>query len=112
MGSHGCRHAREYWARASPMQYVVGVTFGRVSKVEPVPDGVSVCVHRWTLSTFVSLPTGISLVASIVARLFGSYTVVPSFDATMDMITLPTAGVLEFGDVGFATFSSAKPTHV
>jgi hypothetical protein len=38
--------------------------------------------------------------------MFGSYTVVPSFDATIDMITLPTAGVVEFGDVGFATFSS------
>src|SRR5438105_7426147 len=39
-----------------PMQYV-DATFGRVSKVEPVPDGASVCVHRCTLSILVSLPT-------------------------------------------------------
>src|SRR6266404_5971456 len=49
----------------SPMQYPE-VTLGRVSNVEPVPDGVSVWVHRWRLSIFISLPTWISFVGSIV----------------------------------------------
>ena len=34
------------------------------------------------------------------------YTSVPSFDATIDITTLPTFGVSEFGEDGFETFSS------
>src|SRR6266403_2291318 len=83
-----------------PMQYAE-VTLGRVSNVDPVPDGASVCVHRWTLSILVSLPTWVSLVGSIVAGLFGSYIVDLPFDATIDMINLPTGGVSGFGDAGF-----------
>jgi hypothetical protein len=30
----------------------------------------------------------------------------PSFDATIEMITLPIGGVVEFGEAGFETFSS------
>src|ERR1041385_8192898 len=91
------------------MQYVE-VTFGRVSKVDPVPDGVSVCVHKWTLSILVSLPTCVSLVASMVAGLFGSYTTVPSLDATIDMTTRPMPGVAGFVDGGGAS-SSKNPTQ-
>src|SRR5438034_4726272 len=92
------------------MQYV-DATLGRVSKVEPVPEGASVCVHKWTFSILVSLATGISLVGSIVARLLGSYTLVPSFDAMIDMTTRPvppTAGL----DDGCETSSSKNPTQV
>ena len=87
------------------MQYV-DVTFGRVSKVDPVPKGASVCVQRCTLSILVSLPIWISLVGSIVpGLLLELYMIVPSFDATADITTLPIFGVAEFGD-GCETFSS------
>jgi len=61
-----------------------------------------VCVHRWRLSILVSLPTWMRLAEDIgppVAIL------VPSFDATTDIITLPRAGVSELGDAGFSLFS-------
>jgi len=39
----------EFEGLESPMQYAE-VTLGRKSNVDPVPGGVSVCVHRWRLS--------------------------------------------------------------
>ena len=86
------------------MQYV-DVTLGRVSNVDPVPKGASVCVQRCTLSILVSLPIWISLVGSIVPGALEVYMIVPSFDATADITTLPIFGVAEFGD-GCETFSS------
>ena len=86
------------------MQYV-DATLGRVSNVDPEPDGASVCVQRCTFSILVNLPTWISLVAGIVAGLFGSYRVVPSFDATIDITSLPTPAVGGLVD-GWDTSSS------
>ena len=40
------------------------------------------------------------------------YKLVPSLDATTDMMSLPTFGASVFGETGFATFSSKNPTQV
>src|SRR5437899_8142742 len=81
-----------------------GEGHGRVSNVSPVLEP-GLKIGKWTLSILTNLPTWISFVGSI-SVLFKLYTVVPSLDATIDIITLPVAGLSEFGDVALAPFSS------
>src|SRR5436853_164373 len=102
----------------SPIWAAVDATAGRVLKLSG--GGVDVGaekVIRCTLSILVSLPTWTSVAELAGSRVTGlprfpMYPMVPSLEATMDMTSLPIAGVSEFGEAGFATFSSKKPTQV
>src|SRR5437867_7214899 len=86
-------------------------TAGLVGKVSPVQFDVQFAkVRRCILSSFTSFPICNSRVPAESMSAAGLatdvYTSVPSFDATIDITTLPTFGVSEFGEDGFEPFYS------